>query len=346
MQQDQGAIIAMVLVINIAFVVGSALIAIRKKRSAAFWGLLCFALSLIGLAWIGLIIIACAPKLKAPEPLPTFKVGHDPDEWERLVSSSPDIAASVEQLRPFGERWIRVLASYLLVSDDHRNLQAITQALLAQAKAAALPAVPGSELDRLGENIEALFHSPRGTIAALKNGKAIVEIDGRFEAFQSVKEYRRFHNDRARWDSVTDPGQLRIFVAAAREILEEHTSDWIGQWKRLVASDPNVAASFERLRPLGARYGTAFAAYVLSSGDRKNLAAITQALIDKAAADARLHPQGSAGSQRQSVADKQGGADIGAGARGSSALPPAKITASASSAAAVAKKPSTPPSHA
>ena len=230
---------------------------------------------------IALLIIAFAPSLKSTGPLAIRKVPYNRDDWARLVSFSPEIAASAEQLRPFGERWIAVLASYLLVSDDRKNLPAITRALLDKAKAEAQRAVPDSEvLDRLGRNVEAILRSSHRTMARLKDGTAVVNIDDQFEVFISVRDYKLSCKDHDRWNLVTEPAQVRAFVSAARNALED--IDRVERWEKLLRSDGDIATNFRRLRPYDAKYGRAFAEYLLASDDRTNVAAIANALLEKA----------------------------------------------------------------
>ena len=270
-----------VIVIQIGVAFGAASFARGKGRDPVVWAIICFVLGFVLSPLIALLIIAFAPSLKFSGPLDVRKVGYDEDGWARLVNSSPEIAASAEQLHPFGERWVAVLASYLLVSDDRRNLPAITRALLDKAKAEAQRAVPDSEfLDRLGRNVEAILRSPRRTMARLKDGTAVVNIDGQFEVFISVRDYKLFYKDHDRWNLVSEPAQVRAFVSAARNTLED--VDRVERWERLLRSDGDIAANFRRLRPYDAKYGRAFAEYLLASDDRTNVAAIANALLEKA----------------------------------------------------------------
>jgi len=274
-------------VIQVAVAIVAAAIAIKKGRNPVTWGIVCFVVGFFLSPLIALLIITFAPSLKSTGPLAIRKVGYNQNDWARLASSSPDIAASAEQLRPFGERWIAVLASYLLVSDDRKNLPAITQALLDKAKAEAQRAVPDSEiLDRLGRNIEAILRSSRRTMARLKDGTAVVNIDGQFEVFISVRDYKLFYRDRDRWNGVTEPAQVRAFVSAARNALED--IDRVERWEKLLQSDGDIATNFRRLRPYDAKYGRAFAEYLLASDDRTNVATIANALLEKAQAEKAL----------------------------------------------------------
>jgi hypothetical protein len=269
------------LAIQALVVIAAVRIAKKKARDPLTWGIICFVAGFVFSPLIAYLIIAFAPSLKSTGPLAIRKVGYNQDDWARLVSLSPEIAASAEQLRPFGERWIAVLASYLLVSDDRKNLPAITRALLDKAKAEAQRAAPDREvLDRLGSNVEAILRSSRRTMARLKDGTAVVNIDGQFEVFISVRDYKLFYKDRDRWNRVTEPAQVRAFVSAAGNALED--IDRVERWEKLLRSDGDIATNFRRLRPYDAKYGRAFAEYLLASDDRTNVAAIANALLEKA----------------------------------------------------------------
>ncbi len=65
-------------------------------------------------------------------------------------------------------------------------------------------------------DIETLFRTSRGAVAALKDGRVIAEVSGRFKAFDGIVDYRRAYDDRETWPEVADPSEKRQFFIAAR----------------------------------------------------------------------------------------------------------------------------------
>lgn len=69
--------------------------------------------------------------ISPPEEAPNFPT----ERWEALVRYDPEIAPAVEQLRPFGEKWVRTLGrDYFALQKDRNYLRHIVQRLTEEAR--------------------------------------------------------------------------------------------------------------------------------------------------------------------------------------------------------------------
>jgi hypothetical protein len=60
------------------------------------------------------------------------------ERWEALVRYDPEIAPAAEHLRPFGEKWVRILGrDYFALQEDRNYLPQIVQRLTEEARSEA-----------------------------------------------------------------------------------------------------------------------------------------------------------------------------------------------------------------
>lgn len=104
-------------------------------------------ISLVGgaklfLVWCGLAFIVWIVRPERPaQDGGTAIPNYDLAKWEALVSFDPDIARAVEDVRPYGERWVHELAQNYLALNDKIYLERISQTIVERA-------ILENELDR------------------------------------------------------------------------------------------------------------------------------------------------------------------------------------------------------
>jgi hypothetical protein len=75
--------------------------------------------------------------------------------------------------------------------------------------------------DDPGHNIEALFKAEAGIVVRLKDGRALVPVDGKYTLFGSLEEYRRFTKDDSHWFEILNKPENSQFFSAARTLVGE-----------------------------------------------------------------------------------------------------------------------------
>lgn len=245
------------------------------------------------------------------------KARFDHGAWSMLLASDSAIAAAAGRLRRHGTRYEHTLAAYLLASADRKNLDAVTEALLAKARSDAEAARDNTQVAQLATGLDALYRSPTAVIARQRDGSVIVEMTGRYEVFESAEDYREAYGDWDIWEEVTDPAERRLFVAGALDLLVQVQTGRLAptspdslydasSWGALVESNGVVAASADRVRPYGEAATAILANYALASGDTGNLNAIADAIIARAQADGHVASRGLAPSRVAEAAPSSG----------------------------------------
>src|SRR5437016_1305604 len=102
-----------------------------------------------------------------------------------------------------------------------------------------------AEAGPAGRDVEGIYRTPRGLVAALKDSRALALMDGKITVFDSVVDYRDFYNDRDAWPEVTEPAEVSAFLAAARKPLEDLKARPVNA-ERASAGDFKVGRVFER----------------------------------------------------------------------------------------------------
>jgi predicted flap endonuclease-1-like 5' DNA nuclease len=209
------------LLIRAVFAAGGAAIASRKNRNVLVWCLVCLIFS-----WMGLIVIAVLPKVARDEKTRSSTTAEqassadapviDEKRWAELVAADADLAAGVERLRPYGERYVKELAATLLASDGPHVAGPLIDGLLAKAKADA----ESANVDELARHVDHIYRAARGPVAVLSDGRALAQFEGNFYEFRYVTDYRVVYLDRGDWEEITDAEEKRRFYLAAREPLE------------------------------------------------------------------------------------------------------------------------------
>jgi hypothetical protein len=218
---EAGLAIFLLLAIYVGIAGTAAVIAKRKGRNGVGWFFLCF--FVLGL--IGLIIVSCLPSL-IPDEARTITPApppYDVAKWSALVASDPDVAASVNRLSPYGGQYVTELAATLL-SQGKQDLAGITGRLLEKATADAAALKDTARLDQLGRHVDAIFRTPRGIVAQLKDWRVLAQVEGAFKVYTSAADYREHYGDQDMWPEVTSIEERRRFLVSARMPLEQLNS--------------------------------------------------------------------------------------------------------------------------
>lgn len=256
---DEGLFALIALLIRAAFAAGGAAIAKHKNRNVLVWCFVCLIFS-----WLGFIVIAALPKLvrddKAENPTVAEQVSSadgpviDEKRWAELLAADADLAAGVERLRPYGQRYIKELAATLLVSDGPHVAGPVVDGLVAKAKADAETV----KVDELARHVDRIYRTARGPVALLTDGRALAEFEQNFYQFRYITDYRVTYLDRERWEEITDPEEKNNFYLAAREPLERINAG--------LTVTPSVPAAKSTARPSRGGMGSLFGGFAKRTG--------------------------------------------------------------------------------
>ncbi len=147
---------------------------------------------------------------------------YDVERWKALTEIDPEIAAAVAEVKPYGGPALAELATKYLTLNDKQYLAAIVQQITEKYSAALAVQLEGQQWDELGRNVELVWRAPWGTVARLRDDRALVIRPDGVEVLPSLGEFhRRYRGQSEGWVEITDIEEKRRFYQEARLVLRE-----------------------------------------------------------------------------------------------------------------------------
>jgi len=213
-------LLLVIVFVVIPMVIG-AFIARRKKKNPLLWAALCGGLSYIGVLTI-FFVEETEPRLPRKlrmanavaratgriDKMPSAIGGYNAAKWRTAAGVTPELTAIAARFsEAHGPYFGELFAAHYMAWRERRSIEEIAQMTSDEARAfeqrrrerehiLSEARATTATLDKAQAKVKKIFASAYGFAAELKDGTAVVDIDGKVGRFLSMPTYRDAYSDR------------------------------------------------------------------------------------------------------------------------------------------------------